>query len=477
MSGELRQHIVGTALSLLIVEALLSLLIAATGVAVAALLFPDVISRHVHLTLLAGVIWGGGVGVGLGSLLPALRRSGAGPPPASLARVRDIEEFTRALSLIVDADDLLGNQVGKLRSMADAERAAILVSTAQGSPYTVRASRGYEAAELAGVAFGDDARLVRWLFVNETCLVPSEHPGVVEDLQPQERDFLKALRVDAVFPLVALNRLVGMVFLSREGGLSRDQREAIASFAPQVALALENAVLYEQQRLRMRRLYRADRLATTGRLAAGAAHEIRNPLTAIRSTVQYLRRGMEGDPERAVLLDDLLEETDRINAIVEGMLSFARPAEPRLEEVDLSDLVAQTVRLVEPTARKGRVEVETRCPTADPVLRADPDQLKQVLLNVMINALQAMPDGGRLGVRVSRLDPSSRSVTWKVEVSDTGVGIPAAHRERIFDPFFTTKRDGTGLGLSICHAILQAHGGAIDVESEAGKGTRVEIRV
>lgn len=156
--------------------------------------------------------------------------------------------------------------------------------------------------------------------------------------------------------------------------------------------------------------------------------------------------------------------------------SFARPAEPRFEAVDLTDVLAQTVRLVDPTAREARVAVEMDLPERAAVAQADPDQLKQVFLNVMMNAVQAMSDGGRLAVSVAARGDAAGS-GWRVAFSDTGVGIPAAHREKVFDPFFTTKRDGTGLGLSICHSILQNHGGEIDVESREGEGTRVEIRL
>ena len=477
MRGELQQRIFGTAFSLLLLEIVLSVLIAALGVSVAALLFPDVFSRHTYLSLLAGGVWGGAAGVGICVLLPAFRRLRKPEVPVALTYGRDLEEFTRALALIVDPDNLLGNQIGKLRGLAGADRIAILVSTTQGEACRVRASRGYEEADLSGIEFRDQDRLVKWLYTNETYLIPSGSPGVMDHLGIREGDILKGLQVSAVFPLVALNRLVGMVFLSRDGGLSPEQVNAVCSFVPQMALALENAVLYEQQRLRMRRLHRAERLATTGQLAAGAAHEIRNPLTSIRSTIQYLQRSLEGDPERSGMVGDLLEETDRINAIVEGLLSLARPASLRLEEVDLCDVLAQTVRLVEPTARKGHIDVEATFPAEAARLQADPDQIKQVFLNVLMNAVQAMPDGGRLGVRVTRVDPALGRFTWRVEIVDTGMGIPEEYREKVFDPFFTTKPEGTGLGLSICHSILQGHGGEIDVEGEPGKGTRVEIRL
>jgi hypothetical protein len=180
VQGELLQRIFGAAFSLLLLEIILSLLIAATGVAVAALLFPDVVSRHADLAVLASAVWGGLAGVGLCVFLPALRRPRKPPLSATLTYGRDLEEFTRALSLIVDPDDLLGNQTGKLRTLTGADRIAVLVSGVQGEPYTVRASRGYEEAALSGAAFRDDARLVKWLRMNETHLIPLQSPGVMD---------------------------------------------------------------------------------------------------------------------------------------------------------------------------------------------------------------------------------------------------------------------------------------------------------
>ena len=476
MEGDLHRRVLGAVFSLLALEVVLSLVIAAAGIAVGALLFPDVLLHHPLLGVMAGAVWGVAAAAGLCYFLPHFRPVLERPQPATVAYMRSMEEFTRSLSLIVDLEELLGNQIRKIQTLTRASRVAILVSPGQGEAYTVRAGRGYGSPEILGVALHDGGGLARWLFVNETCLVPQRSSAVMGFLTEEDREILARLEVDAVFPLVALNRLVGMIFVSCSDGVTPDSIEAMSWFAPQMALSLAGALLYEQQQVRMRRLYRAERLATTGQLAAGAAHEIRNPLTSIRSTIQYLKGSLQGDPERSEMVGDLIEETDRINAIVQGMLSFARPAEPRFEPVDLTDVLAQTVRLVDPTARKAKVAVEMDLPEGAAVVQADPDQLKQVFLNVMMNAVQAMPDGGRLAVSVTARGDAA-GVGWRVAFSDTGVGIPAAHREKVFDPFFTTKRDGTGLGLSICYSILQNHGGEIDVESREGEGTRVEIRL
>jgi signal transduction histidine kinase len=206
-------------------------------------------------------------------------------------------------------------------------------------------------------------------------------------------------------------------------------------------------------------------------MAAGAAHEIRNPLTSIRSAIQHLRGDYEDGNPRAALIDDILAEVDRINEIVEALLSFARPVQPKFESVDLAELVRQTAALIDARAHKSGVAVEVEGPESLP-LTADGNLVKQVVLNVVMNALQAMPEGGRLSIAVGRAGGAA-----EIRVEDSGCGIAPDDRERIFDPFFTTKKEGTGLGLSVCYGIVQRHGGEIEVESEIGEGTTVKIRL
>ena len=239
---------------------------------------------------------------------------------------------------------------------------------------------------------------------------------------------------------------------------------------PLFGLALHNALLLRQGRQRVRGLYRAERLATLGELAAGAAHEIRNPLTSIRSTIQYLRPEFQEGSDKAVLVDELLGEVDRINGIIAGLLSFARPAPPHFEEVDVPALLRQVGRLLDSAARTQGVEFVL--PEEEGRARGDPDQLKQVFLNLCMNALQAMPEGGRLSLGLVRSDH-----TLRVSVADTGTGIPAEDLDLVFDPFFTTREEGTGLGLAVCYGIVSRHEGRIDIESRPGAGTAVHVRL
>lgn len=215
---------------------------------------------------------------------------------------------------------------------------------------------------------------------------------------------------------------------------------------------------------------RADRLATIGELAAGAAHEIRNPLTAIRSSLQYLE-AKSADHATKKLLGAALQETARINEIVSALLAFSRPSDIVRERHDLRETLGESLDLVLFQAGARKISVRRAFPDKPLVVEGDRSQLKQLFLNLFLNALQAMEAGGELAVEALGKN-GTRAV---VAVADTGEGIPEENLDRIFDPFFTTKKGGTGLGLSICYSIVKSHRGEIEVKSRPGKGTTIYV--
>ena len=376
---------------------------------------------------------------------------------------------TTALGLVTDLEPLAEGEVARLRTALGARRAALLLAEDGREPFAPFCHRGCDEGALADLRFGRDSRLVKWLVVNETALDLLEAPQVRDYLTDSENDRLRHLRVDVIHPVLSMNHLVGLLLLGDVRVSPSEREHLLRDLLPLFGLALHNALLLRQGRQRVRGLYRAERLATLGELAAGAAHEIRNPLTSIRSTIQYLRPDFEGS-EKAVLVDELLGEVDRINGIIAGLLSFARPAQPILEEIDVLALLRQVGRLLDSAARSQGVEFVL--PEAEGRTRGDPDQLKQVFLNLCMNALQAMPEGGRLSVGLVRSDH-----TLRVSVADTGPGIPAEDLDLVFDPFFTTREEGTGLGLAVCYGIVSRHEGRIDIESRPGAGTTVHVRL
>jgi signal transduction histidine kinase len=212
-----------------------------------------------------------------------------------------------------------------------------------------------------------------------------------------------------------------------------------------------------------------ERLAALGEMSAGIAHEIRNPLGAIAGFAELLNR-QTTDPSASELVREIVQEVNNLNRIVTQFLAFVREPQLKAEPADISAVVKGAVEVVmaERGADKERpdVQLELRLTDAPPTVPVDADLLKQALMNLIQNAVEAMPSGGTLGVRLE-----TRAPWLKIGVSDTGQGISPEDRRRLFDPFFTTKKEGTGLGLAITHRLIQAHGGKIEVESQPGRGS------
>lgn len=395
-----------------------------------------------------------------------------------------ILEFNRSLALIVDPDALMSSVVARLRELFGTDRVIILRSLTDGGMFSVAFSVGYSADELKSVHLGQQDRLAKWMQTNETILVISRDKSVFDYLSAQEQEMLRQLNVCACVPLVALNRLTGMILLSSTQGsfaLSDEDLNLLQTLTSLASVAFENANLYQQQRDRLRQLYRAERLAAAGELAASVAHEIRNPLTSIRSTVQYLLGEFDEEHAKRPLVEGVIAEVDRINQTVDGLLSLTRRVEFKPERLALTQLIEQSLLLVGTKARWSAVEIIWSAPTPDVYVSGDVSQLKQLLLNLILNALQAMPEGGRLTIELSRRrapDRLGREKTWaEVSIKDTGCGVAAENLEKIFDPFFTTKQGGTGLGLSISYAIARQHGGELEINSRQGDGTTVALRL
>ena len=216
-----------------------------------------------------------------------------------------------------------------------------------------------------------------------------------------------------------------------------------------------------------------ERLSALGNMAAAVAHEVRNPLNAISMGLQRLK--MEFQPaddqdQYSHLTELMLGEVHRLNSIVEQFLSLARPLEINVEALPLPEVLKELASLEDSDAKRSGVKIRVIAAPDLPALKADPDLLTQVLLNLMLNGLQAMPEGGTL-----TLEAKTSNSDFLIAVTDTGTGIPAENQQRIFEPYFTTKMKGTGLGLAISRRIVEAHGGTITASNETAGGCRFEI--
>ncbi len=230
------------------------------------------------------------------------------------------------------------------------------------------------------------------------------------------------------------------------------------------------------ERYHYEQMKRADRLASIGEMAAGIAHEIKNPLAGIAGVIQVLKKDVAADDAKRAVLEEVLSQVERMDKAVRNLLSFARPPEPKMTMADVNELINRLLDFLAPQFAKNSIIVERKLTTGLPWLTLDPDLIQQALINIALNAIQAMPDGGKFVVATGAVKPESEAPgSVDVVLSDTGKGIAPENLNRIFSPFYTTRQQGTGLGLSITQRIIEQHNGEITVSSSPGKGTSFTI--
>jgi signal transduction histidine kinase len=383
-----------------------------------------------------------------------------------------LTEFEESLMLIVDPEQLTNNLLSKLQGLMDVEKAFVYLANRSES------SRSFSLVDQAGQgesrlpALAANGIIAQWFRANRQMLFFEENEEVTDYLRAELQPFLD-LEVNLGCPLISMDRLIGMVFLHlNQVPLSPIQIANLQVLNRQAGLAFENALLFKERLRQNERMFRAEQLATMGQFAAGIAHELRNPLTAIRSTIQYLENEFEQDTDQRKLAHDILDEVDRLNNIVGNLLSLARPAESNPEEIDICREIERCANFIETKAKSQNIKLGTDFEKDLPKLRFDPAEFRQLLLNVMMNGLEAMPEGGLLLIKVCSLGGSERML---IQIEDEGPGIPAEQRQKVFEPFFTTKAGGTGLGLAICNSIVKRYNGEIWIEQAKDGGTQVQI--
>ena len=391
-----------------------------------------------------------------------------------------LNEFSRSLVTIVDLNRLLQMLADTIENSMGVKTMSVFLHDAEKETFNVALVRGF--ADPEAIKVNDPG--IQFLQEKKEAVLSSELEEAAQG--PMGEVLLKILgrlKAEVCLPLIYSNRLIGFISLGPKepkGIYYTEDLNLLNSLANQVAIAIENANLYENLKRSQGIMRRADRLASLGTLIASLAHEIRNPLVSIKTFTQLLPERIDDEEFRNYFLKVASGEIDRLTGLINELLGFARPSEPRPQGEDINALIDKMEILVSTEARKKNVTLSKRYAADLPQVKVDAEQIKQVLLNILLNAIQAIKGDGQIWIatRLAQVPIEGKNEGFiQVEIRDTGVGIPKENLERIFDPFFSTRPDGSGLGLAISHQIIHEHGGFINVDSQVGKGTSFKVHL
>lgn len=395
-------------------------------------------------------------------------------------------QFSKSLVAILELKSLTKEIVQTLARVMNIKTASVYVLDKEQGIYSLTASYGFVTRDVIVPPIKMESEFPRALLRTETALVREEIEYDKADVDYLRLlDTLKGLESEVCIPLVSKERLVGFCNLGRRanhGMYSTEELALLKTLAQHAAIAIDNALLYEDLRRSQLLMRRTDRLRSLETMAGGFAHEIRNPLTSIKTFVQ-LAPDRRDDVEFMEQFSQVVcEDVERIERLVHEILDYARYMTPKLTQESLNDVVSSCLYFIEVKASSKAITIQKELASDLPYVKLDRQQIKQVLLNLFINAMEAIgsEQGGRLSVRTRKLVKSVNEPWVQIEVEDSGPGIEPHDLDHIFDPFYTTKhesgeREGTGLGLTIAHQIVQEHGGYVEVFSEVGHGTKFMV--
>jgi signal transduction histidine kinase len=385
-----------------------------------------------------------------------------------------LSKFSKAMVTILDLKSLSKKIVETITQTMGVEKASLFFLNEERGGYYLLESKNIRIASFPpilpkGEPLPEYLQKMKEIIIREELVKGEKIPELSNVTQTMSQ-----LEAEVSIPLILKSQLIGMINLSHKFNkdiYSHEDIELLTTLANQTAIAIENARLYEDLKKSKSYIRRADRLASLGTLTAGLAHEIRNPLVAIKTFTQLLPERLEDEEFRNHFLSIASGEVDRIAALVTELLEFARPSEPKFELEDINGVLDGMILLVSTETKSKHINIIKDYASDLLPITIDREQMKQVFLNMLLNAIEATPENGKIYVKTRCFAKPEGEPYIQIEFTDTGCGIPAEYLEDIFTPFFTTKEKGSGLGLSISNQIIQDHKGYIDVESQVNKGT------
>jgi signal transduction histidine kinase len=399
-----------------------------------------------------------------------------------------IQETGKAILSVLDLDQLLSVIMNLLLSVCQISRAIIMLVNEEKQCLEYIHGVGFEKEAFEAIRnYRVPLHRVSNMLVRVTNTGRAEYIPEIEGSSLKKDNILlrQGKPVSAfVVPLITRSKVIGVMATDGvEGkGVPQDTREILEIFAPQIAIAIENAKLYKNLQDKMEELKhsqallsRVEKFSFLGNLAARLAHEIKNPLTAIGTFIQLLPHKYDDEEFRRDFYQVAMDETMRVNNLITELLDLVRPKESHFTYGDLHELINKMILLVSPQSKAKTIEITLAFDEAIGSVWMDAEKMKQVILNLLSNALEFTPNGGRIEIEARKRLKEDKADGVCIEVRDNGIGIPPSDLNRVFEPYFTTKHkssmhSGTGLGLFIAHQHMQDHGGTIEVTSSVNKG-------
>ncbi|MEA2030752.1 MAG: ATP-binding protein [candidate division Zixibacteria bacterium] len=385
-------------------------------------------------------------------------------------------EISRNFNSVLNYQNLLDSFILTSLAQVSASKAAIFLrESAHSNHFIMAKGKGFGHFPDSDKFFDSKSELAVYL-------AKLNRPVVTSDLinniaGDKEIEILTDFDPGLVIPMIFQYRLIGILLVSEKfsvGDFSQDDEEFLSILANQISVAIENARLYEsekeatnQLRAAQQQLINTERLAALGEMSARVAHEINNPLGIIKNYLLLLQRTIGRNVEAGGYIDIVSQEINRIVKIVRELLESHRPAKDDFEHVNAVSIIEEVLELMGQQFKKLNIELIRKFPEDCPLFKGSPENIKQVFLNIIINACDAMPNGGKLEIELKL-----NSDNLNIQFSDTGTGISVETIPHIFEPFFTTKQpgEGTGLGLSVCYGIIKRHKGSISYRNTKNGG-------
>lgn len=388
-------------------------------------------------------------------------------------RLEALFSISTEISSTLQLEEVLQRVVAHACRLMEARVASLLLIDKEGDTLRPAATYGASAAYLAqpdrGVGTSLTGEVIRSGLPLSILDVRAQVQYPVSELARQE-GLCSLLSV----PLRTKADIIGVlnVYTGEPRCFDESDIRLLTLLANQSAIAIENANLHQDEMEARERLRQSEKLAALGKLSAGLAHELRNPLNTVSMLIYAMNQELPAGEPISADLQIVQGELQRMSLLIEQFLEFARPRPPHFQRERIDEIMEETLLLIGPEARSRQVMICKEWDKHPPLVWIDGAQIKQVFLNLLLNAMQAMPNGGRITVRIH---VSGGSIL--TAISDEGPGIPPEVRVNLFQPFFTTKQGGTGLGLSISQRIMEGHNGRLRITSQPSSGTTVIVRL